>query len=85
VNLAREEESSSGITTFHSVGCKPVRQKMALLADVSDDQRGMGSVWAISSDENKVAPAAAMQTVRRIPSSFFPSKTNRSCMSLPGV
>jgi hypothetical protein len=31
---------------------------MALLADVSDDQRGLRSVRAISSDENKVALVA---------------------------
>jgi hypothetical protein len=39
-------------------------QNMAVLADVSDDQKGLGSVLAISSDVlagNKAAPASAMQ------------------------
>jgi uncharacterized protein with GYD domain len=53
-----------------------IRQDVVLLVEVSDDQKGMGSVLAISFDglaENKVTPAAAMQTVRRIPSSALPS------------
>jgi hypothetical protein len=47
-----------------------VRQNMALLVEVSDDQKGLGSVLAISSDmlENR----RAMQMVRRIPSSHSP-------------
>jgi hypothetical protein len=70
VNLAREDEISSGITTFHIVGCKT---KMELLVDISDDQKGLGSVLAISSDvlaENKVTPSVAMQTIRCIWSSL---------------
>jgi hypothetical protein len=42
---------------------------MALLVDVSDGQKGLGSVLAISSNvlvENKVTPSAAMQMVRCI-------------------
>jgi hypothetical protein len=37
-----------------------LRQNMALLVEVSDDQKGLGSVLAISSDmlENEVATAA---------------------------
>jgi hypothetical protein len=45
MNSAREVEISSGITTFHIVGCKI---KMALLVDVSDDHKGLGSVLDIS-------------------------------------
>jgi hypothetical protein len=58
---------------------------MALLAAVSDDQKGLGSVLAISSDvltENNVTSAAAMHTVRCIRSSLSPSRT---CMILPGA
>jgi hypothetical protein len=72
VNSARDDEISCGITTFHIVGCKT---KMVLLVDVSDDQKGLGSVLSISSDvlaENKVTPSAAMQTVRCIWSSLSP-------------
>jgi hypothetical protein len=61
---------------------------MALLVKVFDDQKGLGSVLAISSDvlaENKVAPATTMQTVRHITSSLSPSRINRSCMTLPKV
>jgi hypothetical protein len=71
VNSTREDEISSGITTY-IVGCIT---KMALLVDISDDQKGLGSVLAISSDvlaENKVTPSAAMQTVRCIWSSLPP-------------
>jgi hypothetical protein len=61
VNSAREVEISSGITTFYIVGCKKKmavlvdvsddqKTKMALLVDVSDDQKGLGSVLAISSN-----------------------------------
>jgi uncharacterized protein with GYD domain len=53
-----------------------IRQDMVLLVEVSDDQKGMGSVLAISFDvlvEKKVASAAALQTVRRTPSSLSPS------------
>jgi hypothetical protein len=53
-----------------------IRQDVVLLVEVSDDQKGMGSVLAISFDvlaENKVTPAAAMQTVRCITSSALPS------------
>jgi hypothetical protein len=42
---------------------------MALLVDVSDDQKGLGSVLAISSNvlvENKITPSAPMQMVRCI-------------------
>jgi hypothetical protein len=37
-----------------------IRQNMALLVEVSDDQKGLGSVLAISTDmlENEVATAA---------------------------
>jgi hypothetical protein len=47
---------------------------MLLLAEVSGNQKGMGSVLAISSDVlvEKIAPAAAMQTVRCIPSFLSP-------------
>jgi hypothetical protein len=65
-----------------------VREDMALLVKVFDDQKGLGSILAISFDvlaENKVAPAAAMQTVRYIPSSLSPSRIHRSCVTLPEV
>jgi hypothetical protein len=58
---------------------------MVLVADVSDDQKGLGSVLAISSNVlagNKASPAAAIQPVRSIPSSLSPSRMNRSCMPL---
>jgi hypothetical protein len=57
---------------------------MVLLVDVSDDQKGMGSVLAISSDvitQNKVTPSAAMQTVRCIWSSLSPSPLSLSLLN----
>jgi hypothetical protein len=45
VNSARDDEISCGITTFHIVGCKT---KMVLLVDVSDDQKGLGSILSIT-------------------------------------
>jgi hypothetical protein len=76
VNSAWEDKISSAITTFHIVGCKT---NMVLLVDISDDQKGMGSVLAISSDvitQNKVTPSAAMQTVRCIWPSLSPSPSH---------
>jgi hypothetical protein len=46
--------------------------KDGALGRCSDDQKGLGSVLAISSDVtgNKAAPASAMQPVRSIPTSL---------------
>jgi hypothetical protein len=82
VNSAREDELSSGITTFHIVGCKT---KMTFLVDVSDNQKGLGSVLTISPDvlaENKVTPSAAMQMVRCIWSSLSPPPLERADLLL---